>query len=227
MRQIESITSKRVKISNKHGIRYTIVSHTVPGFQGIADKATAEKHATEVNNYIANEIKDNRDRLGAFAALPMHDPFQAGNELRHCVKDRFPKLKIIVGHLGEHILFDFWRINHWLEDVEKLLAAKAGDIMCKKTIYDYFNTNIWVTTSGHFSTPTLKYVADYLGPERIPFSVDYPYETIENGCGWWDEKADEIKKALGGTKAYAKVGRENAKKLLRLGKFHDSEVKVE
>lgn len=32
------------------------------------------------------------------------------------VFDRHPKLKIIVGHLGEHIPFDLWRINHWLED---------------------------------------------------------------------------------------------------------------
>lgn len=87
MRQIKSITGERVKISNEHGIGYTIVSLTVPGIQGIADKATAEKHATEVNNYIANEIKDNRDRLGAFAALSMHDPVQAGNELRRCVKE--------------------------------------------------------------------------------------------------------------------------------------------
>ncbi len=317
MRQIKSINGERVKISDEHGIGYTIVSLTVPGIQGISDQAKAEKHATEVNNYIANEIKDHRDRLGAFAALSMHDPVQAGNELRRCVKDfgfhgallndfqhagpdgetylyydqptydkfwkvcceldvpiyihpaapagnmyeqqyaqrkyligpplsfanavslhllgiitngvfdRFPKLKIIVGHLGEHIPFDFWRTNHWLEDVEKPLAEKAGDVMCKKTIYDYFKTNIWVTTSGHFCTPSLKYVCEYLGPERILFSVDYPYETIENGCGWWDGNAAEIKEALGGTKAYEDVGRENAKKLLRLGKFQDSEVKVE
>lgn len=34
------------------------------------------------------------------------------------VFDRHPKLKVIVGHLGEHIPFDLWRINHWLEDGE-------------------------------------------------------------------------------------------------------------
>ncbi|KAL3425707.1 amidohydrolase family protein [Phlyctema vagabunda] len=316
MRQIKSITGERVDISNKHGIGYTIVSLTVPGIQGISDQAKAEKHATEVNNYIANEIKDSRDRLGAFAALSMHDPVQAGKELRRCVEDlgfhgallndfqhagpdgetylyydqsaydsfwevaveldvpiyihpaapsgefykkqfaerkyligpplsfanavslhilgmisngvfdRFPKLKVIIGHLGEHIPFDFWRINHWFEDVEKPLAAKAGDHVWKKTVVDYFKTNIYVTTSGHFSTPTLKYVADYLGPERILFSVDYPYETIENGCGWWDNDAENIKKALGGTKAYGDVGRENAKKLFKLDKFHDSEAEV-
>lgn len=317
MRQIKSINGERVEVSDAHGIGYTIVSLTVPGIQGIADQAQAEKHATVCNDYIHNEIKDHRDRLGAFATLSMHDPVQAGAELRRCVKeygfhgallndfqhagpggetylyydqpaydafwevaceldvpiyihpaapqgklyetqfaqrkyligpplsfanavslhllgimsngvfDRFPKLKIIVGHLGEHIPFDFWRINHWFEDVERPLAEKAGDVFAKKTIYDYFKQNIWVTTSGHFSTPTLKYVADYLGPERILFSVDYPYETIENGCWWWDNDAENIKKALGGTQAYADVGRNNAKKLLRLGGFHDSGVKVE
>lgn len=317
LRQIKSIKDERVQLSDAHGIGYTIVSLTVPGIQGISDKATAENHATEVNSYIANEIKDHRDRLGAFAALSMHDPVQAGNELRRCVKefgfhgallndfqhagpggetylyydqpaydkfwevvceldvpiyihpaaptgtlfekqyaqrkyligpplsfanavslhilgmitngvfDRFPKLKIIIGHLGEHIPFDFWRINHWLEDVERPLAQKNGDVMSQKTIYHYFKNNIWVTTSGHFCTPTLKYVCDYLGPERILFSVDYPYETIENGCGWWDNEAEDIKKALGGTEAYANVGRENAKKLLKLGKFYNSDAKVQ
>ncbi|EXJ85999.1 metal-dependent hydrolase [Capronia coronata CBS 617.96] len=316
MRQIKSITTERVTLSDAHGIGYTILSLTVPGIQGISDKATAEKRATEINNYIANEIKGHRDRLGAFATLSMHDPAQAAAELRRCVKefgfhgallndvqhagpdgetylfydqpaydvfwaevvkldvpiyihpaapmgsylqqqyaqrkyligpplsfangvslhllgiisngvfDRFPKLKIIVGHLGEHIPFDFWRINHWFEDVKRPLAKAAGDTFAEKPLLHYFKENIYLTTSGHFSTPTLEYVANYLGHDKLLFSVDYPYETIENGCGWWDGDADNIKKALGGTKAYADVGRENAKKLFRLGKFHDSDAKV-
>lgn len=87
LRQIKSITDERVDISNNHGIGYTIVSLTVPGIQGITDKTKAEKHATECKNYIANEIKDHRDRLGAFACLSMHDPEQAGAELRRCVNE--------------------------------------------------------------------------------------------------------------------------------------------
>ncbi|KAE8355284.1 amidohydrolase 2 [Aspergillus coremiiformis] len=316
LRQIKSITDERLAISNAHGIGYTVVSLTVPGIQGISSQPDAEHHATEVNNYIWNQIKSHRDRLGAFAALSMHDPVQAGEELRRCVTelgfhgallndiqhagpdgetylfydqpeydafwkvaveldvpvyihpaapqgqyyrqqyagrkylvgpplsfangvslhllglltsgvfDRFPNLKVIVGHLGERIPFDFWRIHHWLEDVEKPLAVQAGDRMCERDICYYFKNNIWVTTSGHFSTPTLKYVCDYLGPERILFSVDYPYETIENGCGWWDGDAEEIMKALGGKDGYLKVGRENAKRLLKLGEFHDSDAPV-
>ena len=41
------------------------------------------------------------------------------------VFDRHPKLKVIIGHLGEHIPFDMWRINHWIEDSECCVQRKA------------------------------------------------------------------------------------------------------
>lgn len=316
MRQISDINDERVKLSNAHGIGYTVVSLTVPGIQGIANKVEAERIAMETNNWVAEQIKDHRDRLGAFACLSMHDPVQAGQELRRCVKelgfhgallcnfqhagpdgetylfydqpeydafwkvlveldvplyihpsaptgvvyeklyaqrhyligpplsfandvslhilglitngvfDRFPTAKVIIGHQGEHIPFDFWRINHWFEDVKKPISVEEGGIMCKKTIYDYFKTNIWLTTSGHFSTTTLKYVVNEIGADRMLFSVDYPYETIENGCAWWDNDAKAIAEAVGGVDNYRRIGRDNAKALLKLGKFHDSEAPV-
>lgn len=34
------------------------------------------------------------------------------------VFDRHPKLQIVIGHLGEHLPFDLWRINHWFEDIK-------------------------------------------------------------------------------------------------------------
>lgn len=226
MAAIHDINDIRVKEADKHGIGYTIVSLTVPGIQGIADKDQAERRATEVNNWVAEKIKAQPDKLGAFACLSMHDPVQAGQELTRCVKelgfhgallcdfqhagpngetylyydqpqydafwqvlqdldvplyihpaapadvvydklyaqrkylvgpplsfangvslhllglvtngvfDRFPKAKVIVGHLGEHIPFDFWRINHWIEDVKRPIAKEEGyERFCKKDIY--------------------------------------------------------------------------------------------
>ncbi|EHK22112.1 uncharacterized protein TRIVIDRAFT_230741 [Trichoderma virens Gv29-8] len=311
---IKHPVGERLDLANSHGIGYTIYSYTVPGIQGIADKAKAEKHATDVNNWIANEIKDHRDQLGAFAALSMHDPVQAGNELERCVKqfgfhgallnnfqhsgpdgetylyydqpaydvfwekcveldvpiylhpsaaagnyynqvwaqrkyligpplsfandvsvhimglitngvfDRHPKAKLLVGHLGEHLPFDFWRTNHWLEDVERPLASSRGDTMSQKPLLHYFKNNIWVTTSGHFSTQTVKYVADYLGPERIIFSIDTPYETVQNGAGWFDGDEKALAEALGGAEGYKKVACDNAKKIFKLTKYHNSDV---
>ena len=42
------------------------------------------------------------------------------------------------------------------------------------------------------------------------------------GRGWWDGDAENIKNALGGEKAYYDVGRENSKKLFRLGSYSQS-----
>lgn len=126
------------------------------------------------------------------------------------VFDRFPKLQVVIGHLGEHIPFDLWRINHWFEDVKKPLG-----LSCKKTIREYFAQNIWITTSGHFSTPTLEYCIKEIGHERILFSIDYPFESFEDACNWYDgvtlDKAETVKA----------IGRDNAKKLFKLGAFKD------
>ncbi|GIK03914.1 hypothetical protein Aspvir_007989 [Aspergillus viridinutans] len=128
------------------------------------------------------------------------------------VFDRHPKLQIILGHLGEHIPFDMWRINHWFEDRKKQLGLAET---CKKTIREYFAQNLWITTSGHFSTTTLNFCMAEVGADRILFSIDYPFETFEDGCDWLDNAELNLTDRL-------KIGRENAKKLFKLGSYHDS-----
>lgn len=130
------------------------------------------------------------------------------------VFDRHPKLQVIIGHLGEHLPFDIWRINHWFEDVKKPLGLD-----CKRTIKDYFQDNIWITTSGHFSTQTLSFCQTMLGSDRILFSIDYPFENFHDACTWFD--GAELSLA-----DKAKIGRENAKKLFKLDKYKDSEAPV-
>ncbi|KOS21965.1 hypothetical protein ESCO_002307 [Escovopsis weberi] len=128
------------------------------------------------------------------------------------VFDRHPKLQIIVGHLGERIPFDLWRINHWFEDNFKRLG-----LSCKKTIHDYFAQNIWLTTSGQFHTPTLEYCIDQMGADRILFSIDYPFESFSDACDWYNGVT------LRNPENVTKIGRDNAKKLFKLGAFKDSE----
>ncbi|KAJ9190781.1 hypothetical protein DTO166G4_2526 [Paecilomyces variotii] len=129
------------------------------------------------------------------------------------VFDRFPKVQVILGHLGERIVFDTWRINHWLEDVKK---PRGLNKTCKKTIRQYFRDNIWVSTSGNFSTTSLQYVISIVGADRVLFAVDYPQEAYEDACGWFDNAEINLSDKL-------KIGKENAKRLFRLGKYRDSE----
>ncbi|KAJ5090783.1 amidohydrolase 2 [Penicillium argentinense] len=266
IRQVHDINNDRLHLSNEHGIGYTVMSLTVPGIQGIADKSEAEKRVTSTNDWVTNEIKDKEtvspqydtfwevvtelyvpvylhpaapsdiilEKLYTQRHFLIGTPLSFANgvdphRLRYICDgafDRFSKLKLIIGHLGEHNPFDFWRINHWFEDVKKPIAEDEGRVMCKKSIHDYFKENIWVTTSGHVSTATLKYVVNEIGADRVLFSVDYSYDTIENECGWRDNVAKPIQKAVGRVDAYRRMGRDNAKKPLKLNSFHYSEALV-
>ena len=118
--------------------------------------------------------------------------------------DEFPKLQIVIGHMGEGIPFGLWRIDHC-----NLGAQKTDGKNAKKKIADYFISNFHVTTSGHFSTPALIHTIMQMGSDRVMFSVDWPFEEIEHGCVWFD-KADISENDR------RKIGRDNAAKLLKL-----------
>ncbi|KAM4065653.1 amidohydrolase [Hirsutella rhossiliensis] len=127
------------------------------------------------------------------------------------VFDRHPNLQVILGHLGEHIPFDMWRINHWFEDVKKPLG-----LSCEKTIREYFQRNLWITTSGHFSTTTLQFCMAEVGADRILFSIDYPFESFDDACSWYDDMSLNV-----GDKK--KIGRDNAKALFKISSISDGQ----
>lgn len=81
------------------------------------------------------------------------------------VFERHPRLKVILGHLGESLPFQLWRIDQAL--------ARAGQKSLR--FRDVFTTNFWVTTSGFFSTPALLCCVMELGVDRILFAVDWPF----------------------------------------------------
>lgn len=118
--------------------------------------------------------------------------------------DKYPKLTIILGHLGEGLPYHLWRIdnhNGWA----KLPHAYPA----QKRISDYFRSNFHLTTSGNFSTPTLINAMQEVGADRIMFSVDYPFEDVSEGTDWIDaapiSEADRVK-----------IARTNALKLFKL-----------
>ncbi|PYH92074.1 2,3-dihydroxybenzoic acid decarboxylase [Aspergillus ellipticus CBS 707.79] len=96
------------------------------------------------------------------------------------VFERFPRLKIIIGHMGELLPIMLHRIVRlrFFEEMEK----KRG-----KGILDVWNENVWVTTSGIFSVETLDMVLRVTKKERIMFSVDYPFEDNVTGRRFLEE----------------------------------------
>ena len=82
------------------------------------------------------------------------------------VFDRFPKLQIIIGHMGEFIPYCLARSD--------VILSRAATHL-QRRVSDYFRTNFHFTTSGYFTIPPLLCALLVFGPERILFAVDYPY----------------------------------------------------
>ncbi|RDL42446.1 uncharacterized protein BP5553_02425 [Venustampulla echinocandica] len=290
------IHGSRLKSMDEEGVEYMLLSLTSPGVQGESNPEKAEQVAAAANDYLAGEVKKNPPRFGALAALSMHSPVQAAQELRRAVKelgmfgglvndfqstgedgsgkeyfdtakydpfwevvqeldvpvyfhpryrikqdlepdqpygtrkhmlgagvqfhldlsfhlyamcssgvfDRFPKVQIVAGHLGENIPFNLWRACHWYNHPWKKDSRPS-----KHDYKYYFTHNVHITTSGNFSTTGLKFCIEELGVDRCLYAIDTPYENTKEGQDWW--KTVDIPSS-----EKEAVGRTNAIKLFKL-----------
>jgi 5-carboxyvanillate decarboxylase len=93
------------------------------------------------------------------------------------VFDRFPRLRLVVGHLGEALPF-------WLYRLDFMHAAQvaAGRYESMKPLQrrpsDYLRSNVWVTTSGMPWAPAIMFCREVLGPDRVMYAMDYPYQYV-------------------------------------------------
>jgi len=86
--------------------------------------------------------------------------------------DRFPKLKIVIGHMGEMLPFQLDRIA---------VQTKGWSDHIERDLMTVWRENFWITTSGMFTFPPLKCLVDMIGWEKVLYSVDYPFSTNERG----------------------------------------------
>lgn len=84
--------------------------------------------------------------------------------------EKYPKLKIIIGHMGE-------MLPMMLDRIDKIYK-RAG---LPRSVSEVIKSNVWITTSGLFTQPPLQLAIDTLGVDRILFSIDYPYSPNEAG----------------------------------------------
>jgi len=108
-------------------------------------------------------------------------PFGFGVETAICmmrliysgVFDRYPGLKIMLGHLGEGMPFlaqriDFAYVRPWFDpDARPDLEKKPSE---------YLRENVFITTSGNYLQPAFMCTYEAMGIERILLATDYPYE---------------------------------------------------
>jgi predicted TIM-barrel fold metal-dependent hydrolase len=116
--------------------------------------------------------------------------------------DRYPKLQIIIGHMGEML---------------PMMMARCDGIFApefvgmRRSVQQTLRDQVHVTTSGLFTLPPLMATIDTFGIDRVMFSIDYPYSKNETGKKYLDSlplaPAD-----------IEKIAHSNADRLLRLKK---------
>ncbi|MCC7463490.1 MAG: amidohydrolase [Gammaproteobacteria bacterium] len=91
------------------------------------------------------------------------------------VFDRFPKLKLVLGHLGEALPFWMYRLDYM-----HLAGVRARRYACMRPLQlqvsEYLKRNVWVTTSGMPWSPAIRFCQEVLGEERVLYAMDYPYQ---------------------------------------------------
>jgi uncharacterized protein len=91
--------------------------------------------------------------------------------------DRFPKLQMIIGHMGEGLPFYYERIvGDMSESTEDSLDKPLGQ---------YFSDNFWYTTSAFFQDELLHLLLKYISVDRVMFATDYPFADMKHGTDWF------------------------------------------
>jgi predicted TIM-barrel fold metal-dependent hydrolase len=114
--------------------------------------------------------------------------------------DKYPKLKLVIGHMGEMLPVMLARIDD--------VGALDSDHL-KRTVSRTITDQVWVTTSGIFTQPPFIAALQTFGIDRLMFSIDYPYAANMQGRKFLDEVAlsptDMVKLTHGNADALLKL----------------------
>ena len=159
----------------------------------------AMPHPAVIEAYYKDYAKDFPTILNAGWGFTVETATQGLRMVLSGVFDAYPRLKIILGHLGEGLPFSLWRID------DSLSRPGNKQVHFRETFREHF----WVTTSGNFSTPALLCTMMEMGADRIMFSVDWPFAENTPGTKWLNElqisTEDKVKMQSGNAKRLLKM----------------------
>lgn len=103
--------------------------------------------------------------------------------------DKYPKLNIIIGHMGEMLPM------MWVRSNRSFQPGMGGDN--QRSLIDTFRDQLYITTSGLFTQPPFQICLDTIGIDNLMFSIDYPFSTNQMGIDFLNQielPQDQIEK---------------------------------
>ena len=90
------------------------------------------------------------------------------------VFDRFPNLRMVLGHMGEGLPFWAYRLDYMHAGMVKAGRYPAINNL-ERTITEYLQQNIWITSSGMPAPEPILFTRKVVGGDRVMYAMDYPY----------------------------------------------------
>jgi len=175
------------RAKNKYGFRAVIInSHTNgeyldnPKFAPILEAAEALglpiyiHPNTPPRNMIGPMLEAGLD--GAVFGFGVETGLHALRLITSGTLDRFPKLQIIIGHMGEALPFWLYRLDFMHRAG---VSSQRYDFMKplkKGPVSAYLRENYYITNSGMAWEPAIKFTQDVIGKDRVLYAMDYPYQ---------------------------------------------------
>jgi predicted TIM-barrel fold metal-dependent hydrolase len=159
----------------------------------------AKPHPTVIDLYYKDYVAEFPGITNAAWGFTVETATQGVRLVLSRVFETYPRLKIIIGHLGEGLPFLLWRIDAMF----KRKPNAALDF--RKVFCEHF----YITTSGNFSDPAMLCTIQEMGVDRILFAIDWPYVENRPGTEWMERISLNVEDK-------AKILSGNAKKLLRM-----------
>lgn len=123
------------------------------------------------------------------------------------VFDRFPRLQVVIGHMGETLPWMLGRLERAFGH-----PTQAEVTQLERPIGAYFRENLNYTFSGFNELPLFRVLLEQVGVERILFSADYPFASMADARSFLDQlpvsPADK-----------AQIAHGNAERLLQMNRI--------
>jgi 2,3-dihydroxybenzoate decarboxylase len=92
------------------------------------------------------------------------------------VLDRFPKLQIIIGHMGEALPFWLYRLDYMHQAGIRAGRYEFLKPLKKGKVSNYLREHFYITSSGVAWEEAIKFTQRVIGEDRVLYAMDYPYQ---------------------------------------------------
>lgn len=153
--------------------------------------AAAEAHDAPIylhpNSLPANMLQPFQDcgLDGAIYGFGVETGLHALRIITAGVFDRFPKLRMIIGHMGEALPYWAYRVDYMHRATVKS-QRYASMRPIRQQPSDYLRQNFYVTNSGVAWPAAVRFAQDFMGTDRVLYAMDYPYQHAVDEVGMLD-----------------------------------------